>query len=256
MLTISTIPEALAELAKQTGRAWTDSELLDLAANLGIELHAAPPITAQTTIQKFVIGEGLVEKFRSGPGHARLAVLFPWQVGQLWLSGETLARHTERHDEIEGEYQWFTEPVRVTREQVRIKAATLEKILTIWRKEQPAPATDTATSEPVAEKVDLTLMASREQLIAAFGVFTGMKAEWFKNIKDTPALLAARKVTGQGGRGHIVAPMFCPYEVLQWLIDPARRKGRKLGADKGWELFEGHFPRSYAAFSIGDPRTD
>jgi len=148
MLTISTIPEALAELAKQTGRAWTDSELLDLAANLGIELHAAPPITAQTTIQKFVIGEGLVEKFRSGPGHARLAVLFPWQVGQLWLSGETLARHTERHDEIEGEYQWFTEPVRVTREQVRIKAATLEKILTIWRKEQPAPATDTATPAP------------------------------------------------------------------------------------------------------------
>jgi len=145
MLTISTIPEALAELAKQTGRAWTDSELLDLAANRGIELHAAPPITAQTTIQKFVIGEGLVEKFRSGPGHARLAVLFPWQVGQLWLSGETLARHTERHDEIEGEYQWFTEPVRVTREQVRIKAATLEKILTIWRKEQPAPATDTET---------------------------------------------------------------------------------------------------------------
>lgn len=104
MLTISTLPEALAELAKQTGRAWTDSELLDLAANRGIELHAAPPITAQTTIQKFVIGEGLVEKFRSGPGHSRLAVLFSWQVGQLWLSGETMARHTEKHDEIEGEY--------------------------------------------------------------------------------------------------------------------------------------------------------
>ncbi len=155
MLTISTIPEALAELAEQTGRAWTDSELFDMAANHGIELHAAPPITAQTTIQKFVIGEGLVEKFRSGPGHSRLAVLFPWQVGQLWLSGETMARHTEKHDEIEGEYQWFTEPVRVTREQVRIKAATLENILSIWRKEQPAPATDIATPAPVVAASDV-----------------------------------------------------------------------------------------------------
>lgn len=143
MLTISTIPEALAELAEQTGRAWTDSELFDVAARHGIELHAAPPITAQTTIQKFIAGVGMVEKFRSGPGHSRLAVLFPWQVGQLWLSGETMATQTEKHDEVEGEYQWFTEPVRVTREQIRIKAATLNKILTVWSNAQPAPAQTT-----------------------------------------------------------------------------------------------------------------
>lgn len=136
MLTISTIPEALAELERRTGRAWTDSELFDLAANCSIELHAAPPITARTTIQKFVIGEGLVEKFRSGPGHARLAVLFPWQVGQLWISGETMAVHTEKHNEIEDEYQFFTEGVRVTREQVRIKDATLQKILAVWNQAQ------------------------------------------------------------------------------------------------------------------------
>jgi hypothetical protein len=59
MLTISTIAEALAELGKQTGRAWTDSELFDVATNRGVELHAAPPITAQTTIQKFVAGVGM-----------------------------------------------------------------------------------------------------------------------------------------------------------------------------------------------------
>jgi len=112
----------------------------------------------------------------------------------------------------------------------------------------PAPVVDT--------KPDVTLMATRQQLIDAFGSFTGMNASWFSNIKDTPALLAARKVTGQGGKGHIAQPLFCPFEVLQWLIDPARRKGRPLGQAKGWELFEGHFPRAYAAFSVGDPRTD
>ncbi len=109
---------------------------------------------------------------------------------------------------------------------------------------------------PLPSVVDTSLLATRKQLIEAFGAFTGMKANWFHNIKDTPALLAARKVTGQGGRGHIEEPLFCPYEVTQWLINPARRKGRTLGRDKGWELFERNFPRAYAAFSVGDTRTD
>lgn len=135
MLTISTIPEALAELEKHTGRAWTDSELFDVATSRGVELHAAPPITAQTTIQKFVIGEGLKEKFRSSPGHASLAVLFPWQVQQLWISGETATSHPNEC-KVEGEYHLFTEPVRVTREQVRIKAHSMRKILDAWNNAQ------------------------------------------------------------------------------------------------------------------------
>jgi hypothetical protein len=115
----------------------------------------------------------------------------------------------------------------------------------------------TATSAPmVPAKPDVTLMATREQLIVAFGAFTGMDATWFANLKDTPKLLAARKVAGQGGRGHITEPLFCPFAVLQWLIDPVRRKGRKMGQDKGWERFESHFPRAYAAFSVGDTRSD
>lgn len=137
MLTISTIPEALAELEKHTGRAWTDSEFFDVATTCGIELHAAPPITAQTTIQEFVIGEGLKEKFRSSPGHAVLAVLFPWQVQQLWIGGETATSHPNKTGmEMGGEYHFFTEPVRVTREQVRIKAHSLGKILDAWSKAQ------------------------------------------------------------------------------------------------------------------------
>lgn len=137
MLTISTIPEALAELEKHTGRAWTDSELFDVATTRGIKLHAAPPITAQTTIQEFVIGESLKEKFRSPPGHAILAVLFPWQVQQLWIIGETATNHPSDYTyKAEGEYHLFTEPVRVTREQVRISSESLNKILDAWSKAQ------------------------------------------------------------------------------------------------------------------------
>lgn len=83
-----------------------------------------------------------------------------------------------------------------------------------------------------------------------------MDGGWFNNLKDKPRLQGARKVTGQGGRGRIMDPWFCPYEVMQWLADPKRRKGRKLSADKAWELLERYFPKVYNTRSIGDPRTD
>lgn len=123
-----------------------------------------------------------------------------------------------------------------------------------WEVEaSPAPL---VPEQAASDAIDHAILATREHLITAFGSFTGMDAGWFANVKDTPALLAARKVTGQGGRGHIAEPLFSPFEVLQWLINPARRKGRLLSKHKGWELFESHFPRAYAAYSVGDPRPD
>ena len=131
MLSISTIPESLVELEKQTGRAWTESELFDVATQRGVSLHAAVPIDAYVTIQKWVDGEGLVQKYL-GTGHAALAVLFPWQVGQLWLIGKTVTSHPRNHDEVEGEFKLFIEPVSVIREQVRITQDSLKQIISVW----------------------------------------------------------------------------------------------------------------------------
>ncbi|MBU4424437.1 MAG: hypothetical protein KKG12_11875 [Gammaproteobacteria bacterium] len=117
-----------------------------------------------------------------------------------------------------------------------------------------APAPVVADSASDAPACDLSILATREQLIEAFGRFTGMDASWFKNTTDTPALLAARKVTGQGGRGHIAEPWFCPFEVMQWLADSKRRKGRKLSTEKAWELLEKNFPKVHSAHSVADPR--
>jgi len=120
----------------------------------------------------------------------------------------------------------------------------------------PAPdgVADESVPVPNSKAPDLTKLATREQLIAAFGSFTGMNMGWFNNQKDTPTLFAACKVTGQGGRGRIAEPLFCPYAVMLWLIDPKRRKGGKLGAEKAWQLLEDHFPVVYAVHSVGDPR--
>ncbi len=117
-----------------------------------------------------------------------------------------------------------------------------------------APEAQPQAAAPRPNGPDYAMLATRDQLIEAFGRFTGMDASWFKNLKYTPALLAARKVTGRGGRGHIAEPWFCPFEVMQWLADPKRRKGRKLGTDKAWELLERHFPRVHGTHAIADPR--
>lgn len=107
---------------------------------------------------------------------------------------------------------------------------------------------------PTNQGPDYAMLASREQLIEAFGRFTGMDKSWFNHLRDLPKLATARKVMGHGGRGHIAEPWFCPYEVLCWLIDSKRKKGRKLSADKGWELLERYFPKVYNAKSVGDKR--
>jgi hypothetical protein len=101
---------------------------------------------------------------------------------------------------------------------------------------------------------DFSMLATREQIIQAFGSFTGMDMSWFSNLKDAPALRKARKVQGQGGRGMPLKPYFCPCEVMQWLISPKRKKGRGLSTEKGWSLLQRHFPKVYEKHSAADPR--
>ncbi len=114
-------------------------------------------------------------------------------------------------------------------------------------------APEDAPQAAAPERTDFAMLATREQLIEAFGPFTGMDANWFANLRDTPALRDARRITGQGGR-NAAAPYFCPFAVMKWLVDGKRKKGRPLSERKGWELLEKHFPRVYASRSIGDPR--
>lgn len=114
---------------------------------------------------------------------------------------------------------------------------------------------ESRTAITTAGAIDFRRLATREQLIDAYGRFTGMDASWFGNLTDTPALFAARKVAGQGGRGRIAEPLFCPFEVMRWLADKKRRKGRPLSVEKAWELLERYFPAVYNIHSVADPRT-
>lgn len=111
-----------------------------------------------------------------------------------------------------------------------------------------------AESVSNVETPDFSMLATRDQLIKAFGAYTGMNKSWFYNLKDTPSLLAARKITGQGGRGHIQEPWFCPLEVMQWLANPKLRKGNPMTPETAWRMLENHFSKVYSKNSVGDPR--
>jgi hypothetical protein len=110
-------------------------------------------------------------------------------------------------------------------------------------------------AESSFDEIDFTLLASRSELITAFGKFTDMNQEWFHNLNDTPNLRTARKILGTSGRKNS-EPLFCPYEVMQWLINPKRKKGRQLSEATGWRVFKNHFRLAYNAKAIGDPNDD
>jgi hypothetical protein len=138
--------------------------------------------------------------------------------------------------------------------------ARAKTALEAWRKAmvrqllQPE-ATTPIPATVVAGEIDFSLLATRKQLIEAFGAFTGMDIQWFDNLTHAPKLEAARKFKGQGSR-HSAEPLFCPYEVMQWLADPKRKKGKPLVATTAWRLLKRHFPKVYNHYSIGDPDAD
>lgn len=145
MLSIYTLPEAVAWLSEQTGSDWSESALFDAVCKLHLTLRAAPPLDANAEIHTRLgtvkdFGEGILATSMGW----RFAVLHPVQVQQVWQVGETEASDavddSGAHGEVEEtlklgapgaktERWFFTEPVRVTRDMVRITPWTLTYII-------------------------------------------------------------------------------------------------------------------------------
>lgn len=98
--------------------------------------------------------------------------------------------------------------------------------------------------------IDYARLATPQQLIDAFGRFTGMDASWFESLSGTPKLLGARRQPGKSGRNHL-PPLFCPYAVMTWLIDPKRKKGRPIEPKTGWRRLKEKFPKAFEAYGVG-----
>lgn len=119
-------------------------------------------------------------------------------------------------------------------------------------KPDPNPALAAAQAAPAEERIDLSVLAEPDELIAAFGRFTGMDKSWFSNITDKPGLEQARRFKGVKGKGGH-KPLFCPLAVMHWLTNEKRKVGRPISVEKGWAILGSYFPRVHAAHAAAAP---
>ena len=118
---------------------------------------------------------------------------------------------------------------------------------------QPAPVVALSDETQSNERIRYEVLASRTQLIEAFGYY-GVELKIFKALKDRPGLKAACRVKGKAQKGSRAEPMFCPLEVINWLVKTGVKEKPRLENFMGWHILETKFPSVYAENSIGDPR--
>lgn len=212
-----------------------------------------------------------VESFRSQilgalPPGRRAEALHQTRTHHEFMQTEKGKTHWElvcRQQEVEAEQQRWqsmraTNITEASLQDARLKELALEAEAIadcLLKLEEPlAQQTPEATSESKRRTptgLDYSLLANREQLLDAFGSY-GLKLSWFNDLNSRRWLLEARKVAGQGQRGHRRPPLFCPFEVMTGLTEKSRKS--RLSSEAGWRLLEHKFPRVYAVYSVGDPR--
>lgn len=108
-----------------------------------------------------------------------------------------------------------------------------------------------ATPVPVGG-LDYSLLATPDELLDAFGKW-GMDIAWFDDLNSRKWLFDARRKKGQGQKGQVLKPLFCPFAVMNGLIGKVR-KNKRLQPDTAWRTLEHKFPRVYSTFESHDPR--
>ena len=134
----------------------------------------------------------------------------------------------------------------------------IERGLYIQKQESGAISIQPVVGGSESEPIPRHLLATPAQLIAAFGVFTGMNKAWFNKLSDKPQLLAAKHKAGESGRGG-TAPLFYVFPVMQWLIDPKRKAGKTdqtMLESTGWRMLQAHFPEVYDQYEAHAPDPD
>ena len=267
MLSIYSVPEALEFLKAKTGEDWSDSKLFDTVCKLHLTLRAAAPHDAMTEIRVFENGKFAVKDFGGGLLASRMgwrmAVLHPVHVAQVWQTGTTETIHSVGNGGPQGEIEeihmlgiehagktkehwWFTKPVAVTRETVRVTPWALNYILSHMDRSQDAgqataagyeslaaaaPMQEVAVIAPLAPPAPAHDYAHHPQTNAAveiqpsppqpaplptkvigelFDRIEFTKDRWIKNIGTAAWLSGARRARGERGGASAT---WCPLAV-------------------------------------------
>lgn len=229
-------PAERIKLAWQYDTPETDGQRLQRQHDLSIEQDRIAAMVPQTITERERKAEALSDL------SARIQ-----KTGVLLLQDQ-LARAERMPTPTTFEQGWqASESARITALIVKAQTAPSD----------PESPNEAALVSPVSEPepTPYHLLATPAELIGAFGAFTGMTKTWFNSPKDTPQLLAARHTAGQGGK-HFREPLYFVLAVVQWLIDPKRRKGKPMSEATGWRIMENKFPKVYEEYQSLAPDAD
>lgn len=132
-----TISEALEQLKKETGVAWTEAAFLSATYEIGIELQALPPITAGVDKPDGYAMDASGKLCPVTRKQWRMASLKSSNIKQLMLSGEALVHEAVKRENIhDKDYiqslveisEYFTSPVQVDCEMVRVPGCVINKL--------------------------------------------------------------------------------------------------------------------------------
>ena len=235
---------ALLSVAKLT--AWTNDK--------GIELVTVPPLTGY----RFVQAEALLCAIQSGANS-----LTPEQAAEIVQADPVLSKHGAVTDP-----EGYIDPIscrwllgadahlswrRLLENAIEKQELTLLNFGSKLPIQAPSDTQPQATPEPAP--TPWHLLATPAELIVAFESLTGMNKAWFNNAKDAPKLKAALYSAGQGGRNGR-EPLYFVFPIMQWLIDPKRRKGTTMKEATGWRVLRNKFPKVYEDYQGVAPDFD
>ena len=226
--------KAIALMQDLTGEEWPIQRLVRAGARVAVWLDCPPGATPEVLGEVFQYSEaGIVAEIVEGGDLQRLA----------FTQGNGTLSIARRQD---GTLIRMRPPASFDADAIKFDEEDLRALASRFKPgDRPDGQADLSTR-------DYSMLAQPAKLIAAFGPFTDMKQEWFVKLNDIPGLKAARQDPGRGGR-NIQLPWFCPFEVLKWLLNPRRKKGRKLQVETGWRVLKNHFPKVHTAHVLDAP---
>lgn len=215
-----TISEALEQLKKETGVAWTEAAFLSAAYEIGIELQALPPITAGVDEPAGYAMDASGKLCPVTRKQWRMASLKSSNIKRLLLSGEALVHEAVKREKIhDKDYiqslveisEYFTSPVQVSCEMVRVPVGVINELTSCT---ETWPTTPTPMVPPARG-------IGKRKVMAAFQGIKWDYDHWGKNLASPSDKLKACRIV-QGNKK--ASALWNPADIGLYLLD----EGEKL----------------------------
>ncbi len=127
---IFSVGEAIQEVERDLGHAFTEQEFLDFAAHHNVVFFAVAPPTARVSIRDLGLGMSCEELGKHGPRRFILGLITPPQLKEILIRGEAVCKLPVGYDELADRMYVFQKPFVVSRADLRVGPDSLRVFIT------------------------------------------------------------------------------------------------------------------------------